>query len=158
MDQQIWLGVIDSDRYYRYYAKLARKLRKWQTVFDWLLVLPLASMAGLLATQFLEGAPLGVVLSLLAATVSGLVVWQWRNQYGTKAAAAAIISTQYKALGEDWRRLWFQGANDDVLLAILTERTISIGTQYDLPLDEKLNIEATDESYSIVVGELSPTA
>ena len=31
MDQQIWLGILDSDRHYRYYSKLSQKFRGYQT-------------------------------------------------------------------------------------------------------------------------------
>ena len=157
MDQQIWLGIVDSDRYYRYYSKLARKFRNWQTRLDWLLAFPLVSMGALLATQFLEGSSERLVLLILTGVISGVVILQWRNGYGTKAAAASIISTQYRLLGEDWRRLWFQGIDDERLVTVLTERLTSIAGQYDLPLDERLNVEATRESYEMVVGELSPT-
>ena len=155
MNQQIWFGILDSDRYFRYYSKLAVKFRGRQTWYDRILILPFGLMVAALATNFFEGSSQTLVLTLLAAIMSGIAVWQWRQQFGTKAAAADLIATQYKVLGEDWKRLWYQGRDDEVLFYILTERLNSIGVQYDLPIDEKLNIEAWNESYEAVPAEIT---
>lgn len=155
MDQQIWSGILDADRYYRYYSKLALKFRKRQTWYDVVLGLPIAAMVGLLASQFLTGSSLALALTLLAAVMCSVGIWQWRQQFGARAAAAGLIATQYRVLGEDLRRLWHQGRDDEVYLAILTERLNSIGVQYDLPNDERLNQEAWNESSTTVRAEFS---
>ena len=155
MTQMIWLGILDSDRHYRYYFKMAIKFRRLQTRLDVCLLVVAVAIAVVLATQFTEGFAQQVTGSVLVAVLGVVTAWQWRKEYGTKAAVATIMSNQYKMVSDDWKRLWFQGDND-VLIAVLQERLISISSQYDLPSDERLAEEAEKESDIVVYGELAP--
>ena len=65
MDQQIWLGILESERYYRYYHSLAEKFRKRQLWLDIVLILMTGGVAVTLVIHFLQGTNEVLALTLL---------------------------------------------------------------------------------------------
>ena len=157
LTQRVWLGILDADRYYRYYSKLASKFRRRQTLLDVALVVFTIAIAAVLAAGFLGFVERLIIVSILIASIGAVTMWQWRKEYGAKATVSAMLSNQYKTLGSDLRRMWAEPDNQ-TMLALLEERLSSIGAQYDLPLDNQLNEEAESETNRIVPSELAPTA
>ena len=153
MDQQIWLGIVESERYYRYYHSLSQKLHQRQWYFDLLLVPFIGGIAAALASHFLQGPSQAIAFTFLLCAIGAIVMWQQVRQYAVKATAASMIALQYKALSEDWRRQWHRSVDDDVLIAVLTERLNSIAGQHDLPFDERLSAEAEDTADKVISGE-----
>ena len=155
MDQQIWLGIVEAERYYRYYHGLSIKLHKRQWLFDLLLLLPTAGVVGALAAYYLSGPTEALVWTILISVVGGVGVWQQTQRYAVKATAASMIALQYKMLSEDWRRQWRRGDDDEVVIALLTERLTSIASQHDLPFDRKLSDDAEALADKVISGEFS---
>lgn len=155
--QRVWLGILDADRYYRYYSKLAGKFRRRQTQLDVFVIVFTIAIGAALAAGFWGFVERLIVVSILIASIGALTMWQWRKEYGTKATVSVMVSTQYKILGGDLRRMW-EEADNQTMLALLEERLTNIAAQYDLPLDEQLSKEAESETNRIVPSELLFTA
>ena len=156
MDRQVWNGILESERHYRYYHSLAEKFRKRQFWFDIFLLVCTCGICGALATQFLQGTSQTLAIALLTAVVAGIVVWQHSQENKVKSVAANLIAIQYNVLSADWRRQWHLGSNndDEVIIATLTERLVSIAAQYyDLGFDNKLSREAEESADEVVEGE-----
>ena len=155
MDSQIWNGILESERHYRYYHSLTEKFRKRQVWFDIVLLVCTGGICAVLAGHFLQGINEALAITLLTAVVAGIVVWQHSQVYKVKSVAANLIAIQYKVLSADWRRQWHLGSNndDEVIIATLTERLVSIAAQYDLDFDNKLSREAEESADVVVQGE-----
>ena len=159
MNQVIWQGIVESERYYHYYYRLAEKLRKRQYLLDAIILVCTGGVVTTLILSLGQGPSETYALVLLSGLVAALVGWQQLKQYATKMTAAHLIAAQYKSLSMDWRRQWERGEDldDESVVDTLRERLISIGGQYDLPFDERLRDEAEKASDEVVLGEF-PTA
>ena len=158
MDERVWLGILEAERLYQYYHRLARKMHKRQVIWDFLLVAPAGGVAGTLVAQFLQGASQSVALLLLISVVGSIAMWQQQPGYAVKATAAGMISLQYHALGHEWRRLAYQAAPDETVLIVLKERLTSIASQHELPFDDEASREAEETADRVVLGEFSNAA
>ena len=158
MTQQIWTGLLDSERLTRYYARLADRYSFRQRLLLAVIVLSGLSTDVVIVVNSLQGTPMGIALLVLSgvATLAGAINF-WL-QDSVKANSARLISNQYATLYNDWRRLWFQDKPDEELVAVLTERLVSIGAALDCPDDRKLNEMVEREADRVVTGEFSPAA
>ena len=156
MDKDVWLGILDSDRYYRYYFSLSNKYHRITRRFDLAMMVSATGVAGILITHLFQGANETLALGLVSAVIGGIASWHRSQGYAAKAAAAAIISAQYKTLYGDWRRLARIGYDAETF-AILNERLTSIANQYNLPLDIDLSWEAEQSSNHVIKGEYLAT-
>ena len=161
MNQQIWLGIVESERYYRYYHSLAEKFRKRQWWSDIALVVLTGGVIVTLVTHFLQGTSEVLALVLMVCVIASVVMWQHIQEYRVKVAMAGLVATQYKALSEDWRRQWYRGQDgeDKEIVAVLTERLTSIATQaHGLGFDDKLSDHAEKIADEVIDGEFTPAA
>ncbi len=158
MTQQIWTGLLDSERLTRYYSRLADKYTFRQRLLLAVIVLSGLSTDVVIIVNSLQGTPMGIALLVLSgiATLAGVVNF-WL-QDSVKANSARLISNQYATLYNDWKRLWYQEKPDEELVAVLTERLVSIGAALDCPDDHDLNKQAESEADRVVGGEFSPAA
>ena len=158
MTQQIWMGLLDSERLTRYYARLADKYSFRQRLLYATLAISGVSTDVIIVVNSLQGTPMGIALLVLSsvATLAGLLNFWFQDS--VKANSARLISNQYATLYNDWRRLWFQDKPDEELVAVLTERLVSIGAALDCPDDHDLNKKAESEADRVVAGEFSPAA
>ena len=159
MDQQIWNGILESERCYRYYHSLSDKFRKRQWCFDVVLLLLTGGIGATLAGHFLQGSTQALALTLLTCVIASIVLWQHIQGYRAKMVAANLISIQYKSLADDWRHQWRIGAlnNDEMIIGTLTERLTGIGGQCDLESDYKLSKSAEEVGDNVVVREFTTT-
>ncbi len=157
MTQQIWLGILESERLYRYYDALATKMRKQQLFWDALMVVFAGGIVVTLTTAILEGSAQGIGLVLLTSIIASIATWQQLRGWAVKATAARMMAAQFYALGQDWRRQWFR-EDDEVAVELLSARIMSIASQYDLPYDDKVNTLAQVMADEAVLSELKPAA
>ena len=54
MDQRIWLGIVESERYYRYYHDLAHKIRRQQLRSDVVLFISACGVVATLISHYLK--------------------------------------------------------------------------------------------------------
>ena len=159
MDQQIWLGILESERYYRYYHSLAEKFRKRQLWLDIVLILMTGGVAVTLVIHFLQGTNEVLALTLLIGIIASVVTWQHIQGYRVKTVVAGLVAAQYKSLSADWRRQWYRGQDgeDKEIVAVLTERLTSIATQaHGLGHDDKLSDYAEESADEVIYGEFTP--
>ena len=156
MDKGIWLGILDSDRYYRYYLGLSDKYQRSARRSDLAMGVFATGVVGILVTHLFQGTNETLALSLVSAIIGGIASWQRSQGNAVKATAAAMISAQYKTLNGDWKRLARIGY-DAESFAVLSERLTSIADQYNLPTDRKLNREAERSSDRVTSGEYLAT-
>ncbi len=159
MDQQIWLGILESERYYRYYHSLAEKFRKQQFKWDIGLILLTGGVAFTLVTHFLQGTSEVLALTLLVGVIASVAMWQHMQGYRVKAVTADLVAIQYKALSEDWRRQWYRGQylEDKEIIGVLTERLTNIATQaHGLGYDDTLSDRAERLADDVINGEFKP--
>lgn len=149
MDMQIWHGILDTDRMYRYFHKLEDKYRKQHQLITFLLVVfTMASMASLVAE-------LPYPISAVGMFVSGsLSAWLYQMDYSGRTVAAGIFSTQYQVLSVEWKHLWY-GARTEVKVNTLQLRQSQVATGFYLPFDEKLNGRCAEQTYAIIPKEFA---
>ena len=159
MDQQIWLGILESERYYRYYHSLAEKFRRRQLWWGIALIILTGGVAANLVVHFLRGANEVLALTLLIGVIASVVTWQHIQGYRVKTAVAGLVAAQYKSLNADWRRQWYrgQGGEDKEIVAVLTERLTGIAAQaHGLGYDDKLSDYAEESADEVISGEFKP--
>ena len=74
MDQRIWLGILESERYYRYYHDLAHKIRRQQLRSDVVLFIAAGGVVATLISHYLQGPSETMALLLLTSIVGGIAV------------------------------------------------------------------------------------
>ncbi len=157
MRDQIWLGILDAERQYRYYQQLSDRFRRFHfrlTVF--VTIAASAAASALFATLPWEADwPIAAVL----AVVAGVTIWLSYANYSGKATAAYIFCDQFAFIASEWRRLWYMSEEDSVVwieVWRLKDRQERVTAGYgDLALDEKLNEECAKEAYQVVQDEFA---
>ena len=147
MYQQIWNGILDTDRMIRYYGMLSDKLRFRHQVAS----VVLAAIACGAAVPLLTQLPnyLAAVMFFLVAVAT---IWLLKADYSSKSTAASIFAAQYGYLAIEWRGLWF-GQPSQQQIDALWEKYHRIAGGYDIPEDTKLNWKAMYESDLVLTSE-----
>ena len=149
MREQVWLGILDTERLTRYYQRKSDHLRR---INNWLsfamAISSTAAMASLIA-QVPE-----LLASVLLLLAGGLALWLRQFDYSGKATAANLFCDQYVALAVEWRRLWYgaDAAEDDIYALQKRQSRITLGYG-DLAVDRSLNLECEEEADKIVQAE-----
>ena len=109
MNQQetnkVWRGLLDAERYTRYYSRLAEKFSRWNRVaLSVIAALTLGAAVTMLAE--LPGWASGWSPPALALLASALAFWLSYADYSRKAGVAAGIAVQCMELAHEWEELW----------------------------------------------------
>ena len=148
MTEQVWTGILESDRLSRYYAALADKSRKKH---QWLSVgITLAASSALVTflTQLPEFIAGGFLVGVAFATV-----WTLYADYSGKAVMADVIANQYRDLSTEWSKLWYGGEETFEKIQELQLLDNRIAEKYPLNEDEKLLKKAQEEAYGYMPKE-----
>ena len=156
----VWNGLLDAERYVRYYGALAERYRRQHQIPPY--IMAVAAVVGAIPIFFEEQFPLGVtagaILLILAA-----VAWDLLSDHGRKAAILDAISVECGEYENQLRDLWIlieqglaQGKPLDPtsiradLLAIeaaidrVTDRSSLAGVATDNRLNERMMGEANE--------------
>ena len=158
MTNQIWIGLLESEKLLRYYSELSDKLGKRSTYLELALLVPGSGVLAVLVYHFLEGSSQLLALVFISSLVSGIVGWLRVAQYSKKAAIAGVIAVQCRALRDDYKRLWYRGEEDIETFLVLHTRLSSVGASLDHHVDKKLSEETEEEADRHIYAELSATA
>ena len=149
MDQQIWDGILDSERLVRYFLRRSDRLRLTQQVLTAVLVTATSGAVVSLLGHFHTGVSAGVMVS-----VAALSVWLYLADYAGKAEAARLVHLQYKDLAIEWRRLWYSAdVADQSDIHRLRSRDTAIASSCHIPVNRRLNEECAGEVYATIQNE-----
>lgn len=152
MRQQVWVGILDSAKYVRYYSLLERKYGKlhfWSSVFLTLAACgAIAPLVGLL-TDIISVNIGAIITAILFVVVAILTVIIHYAGFAAKATAARLFSDQFQYLEQQWRLLWYEDANEQQVQSLRNE-CIRLVSGFDLPVDDALNDKAEKEVYESV--------
>ncbi len=146
--QQVWLGLLDSERLIRYYGRMASRLYRWHLIATAFIAIGSTAAAASLLTHL----PIYVSASLSMAVVA-VALWSSYFDYSKKAAIASTTGDQCSNIALDWERLWVELTSlgdDEVYERVrVLKREMSVITsgavQYNL-LNDKLNEQCAKEA------------
>ena len=156
----VWNGLLDAERYVRYYGALAERYRRQHQIPRY--IMAVAAVAGAIPIFFKEQFPLGVtagaILLILAA-----VAWDLLSDHGRKAAILDAISIECGEYETQLRDLWVsmeqrlaQGKSLDLAsihadlsmieaaIDRVTARSSLAGVAIDTQLNEKVMSETNE--------------
>ncbi len=145
--QQIWDGLLDTDRTIRYCDELASRSLSRHRLLSGGLV---AASAGV-ATPLLSPLP-DYVSAIFLAVVVVIGIWSLMADYATKSAVCLSLCQQYQELKLEWKTLWFHGATQAEVTR-LSNRTHQISRNINIPNDHALNRKTTEETYATLPFE-----
>ena len=155
--QQIWLGLLDSERAVRYYRASSDRYRQY---YHWT---ALAIAAGSIATSATAtGAKLSdaLVLDVLAIFFSVItasaVAWLLRRNDARTHAQTQSASAYFAVMYREWRYVWDRqdDPNDASNVRVLMER-MHAGPTVDMKDDEDLNQAAYEQAIKVVQQEFA---
>ena len=166
----VWNGLLDAERYVRYYGALAKRYRRQQQIPRWLMAL--AAVVGAMPMVFGELFPpdlsAGTGLIILAA-----VVWDLLSDHGRKAAILDAICVECGEYETQLRNLWIrieqglaQGDPLDVEAIRTTLTDIESGLDRvtsrtgiaNVAEDDRLNVQAMDEANRVLTERFTVEA
>lgn len=148
MTQQIWTGLLESDRVARYYSMLANKLRWRHNILTATLIVLATGAAASLLAQLPAWVSAGVIF--LTACISA---WLYVFDYSGKATAASLFSDQYGRLHTKWTQLWYAENPTIEEIRALQDEYNNIAIGFTLDTDEALNDKAQEEAYTSVPNQ-----
>ena len=147
-NQQIWVGLTDTDRLVRYYTLLAEKMRRYHFLLNFLSILFTSGVVLALTTQLPDELAL-----LLPVVIAVLTTWSHFADYGSKATAANMIAEQYSILAIEWRSLWYGGGESQERIDGLFKEFRQITSGHMLGEDKKLHQRAQREAYEFLEND-----
>ena len=154
MNQQetnkVWRGLLDAERFTRYYSRLAEKFSRWNRIALSVIAV-LTSGAAVAMIAELPGWASGWAPPLLAMLAAALAFWLSYADYSRKAGVAAAIAVQCMELAQEWEELWMDADAPDAParakeLAGRMIRATSPALQQHGFEDRKLNKRCEDEA------------
>lgn len=149
IDAIAWDQWIDTERNYRYYSGLADRYRKRATLITiTILVTGIGAGSALVSSWPMWISTIlsfSVTITAVAFAVSG---------WARIAAEADSVSTQYRWLANEWRRVWWHRnePNIEVKIAVLDACTLAV-CEVKINEDRALNRECHAEALCIVKAE-----
>ena len=156
----VWNGLLDSERYVRYYGTLAERYRRQHQIPRY--IMAAAAVVGAIPIFFEEQFPLGVTAGAMLFILAA-VAWDLLSDHGRKAAILDAISVECGEYETQLRDLWIsmeqglaQGKSLDpvsiradlsmIEAAIdrVTNRSSLAGVATDNQLNEKMMNEANE--------------
>ena len=149
MREQVWNGILDTDRLHRYYSALGDKFRRRHLfVQAFILVSSSGAAASLLASLS------SYVAAALFLIVAGATVCASLSDYSGKAAMAESIASQYADLRIEWDRLWYADITAEAIVT-LQYRYNKIPSGVPLTEDDGLHQKAQEATYETVPQEFN---
>lgn len=154
--QQVWLGLLDTERLSRYYGRLALRYQRWNLLLTAVILLCSTGAAATFMTQL--PAWVQAVLSLVVAAVA---IGSYLLGYSKKAAVASVIRSQCTHLAADWRGLWADLNTDRQDIPTRTaylQRKLNEITDHALDhglADDALNEQCAQEAYESIQSEFA---
>ena len=105
MTQQIWNGLLESDRVARYYSMLSDRLRLRHNILTAILIILVTAAAASLLAHLPDW--ISAIVIFMTACISA---WLYVSDYSGKATAASLFSDQYGRLHTKWAQLWYSDA------------------------------------------------
>ena len=117
MNQQetnkVWRGLLDAERFVRYYGRLAEKFSRWNRIALSVIAI-LTSGAAVAMLAELPGWTDSWAPPLLAVFAAALAFWLSYADYSRRAGIAAGIAAQCMELVQEWEELWLDANASDV--------------------------------------------
>ena len=163
----VWNGLLDAERYVRYYGALAKRYRYQQQIPRW--IMALAAVTGAMPMVFGEFFPPDVSAAT-GLIVLGAVAWDLVSGHGHKAAILDAICVECGEYETQLRDLWIeieqglaQGNPIDVkaIRANLTDiesgfdRVTSRVGIANVADDDQLNVKAMDEANRVLTDRFT---
>ena len=157
---QIWQGLLDAERYVRYYNRLADKyrIRRYILRFGTLLfalveamLVPISANTGLSNMYVFLGAfAVGIVVVLL-------VIWDFVSDYGDVVAKLDWVHADASILYSQWHLLWLQIEAREIDEAEAMSRQQDLLARFDViasrvhvSIDDDLNRQTQEEAFKVV--------
>ena len=147
VQKQVWTGLLNAERLFRYYGLLRDKLNKRNAILT-----TLTFIAAISGSIFLIQSVPDVISAIAFLLVAVLTFWSIHSRYASKATIAELQCDQYEQLASQWRQLWNQGATQAQVNA-LNQIDIQITHGRKLDKDSKINEKAQENAYETVAAE-----
>ena len=164
---QVWYGMVDSERLSRYYMALADTMTSKHYWWTFGVLVTAAGVPASLAFDLPDWAE-GWATAAMSAGVIGITIWTVCADYSRKAVAAAIIADRCRILAQQWKSLWVNQNSydtDDFISEIKTltkrmeEATASQEIAWiQLRPNNKLHDRCTNEAENILESEFKAQA
>ena len=164
MTNSVWLGLLDVEREYLYFVRLADRMRRIHTATTATILFGSSGAAIATFVAVLGGATHvpSAALALVNALVATAAVWSRTVGHADKAAVASKAADDLDPLRTRWRRLWTEMSSMDQA-ALLTEydrlRTetslASSAVPRELPLSDRLNEKCAADVYENIKAEFA---
>lgn len=148
MREQVWMGILESDRLGRYYSAIADKARKKHQLLSVGITLAASSALAVFLTQLPEFFAGGFLVSVAFATV-----WTLYADYSGKAVMADVAANQYRDLSTEWRKLWYSEEITQEKIQEFQRLDNRIAEKYPLNEDDKLAQKAQEDAYGFIPQE-----
>ena len=152
--QQVWSGIVESERHFRYYDRLHSRMERYHVLF--MVIIGIGSIGA--AVSLLGYLPY-MVAAVMYFVVAASAVIAFVADFSKKSAIASVICSQYANLTTDWKRLWrrlddmgpedvFDRADDlERMQGIIDSNADKCGST-DNALNERVTREANDVLYA----------
>ena len=148
MDQQVWDGILDSERLVRYFLHRAERLRLTHLILTALLFTATSGAVAAALIQF-PTVSAGVMIG-----VAALSAWLYLADYAGKAEAARLLHLQFRDIATEWRRLWYSaGLEGQDAVDELRRRETAIVSWCHVPVSQRLNEKCAGEAYETIRSE-----
>lgn len=149
MREQVWNGILDTDRLIRYYGALADKYARFHRWISFGIISLSGGAVATLLSAVAElmpvnvGAAISALFFLVVASLGAIaLVWD----FSAKAATARSFRVQYGYLAVEWEVLWYDGPIPEKIDDLKMRYERIVGND-DLPLDRKLHDRAESDAY-----------
>ena len=163
---QIWYGVVNSERLSRYYMAITNNKIKWNYVCNFSILFSSAAIPGSYPFKDLFGSHHPMVILGLSIAILLISIIASVNDFSRKAAATGIIADEIRSLSIQWKDLWFTRNNlnraeltskirelKNRSAEITSSKTISF---IHLTIDDKTNAKCERKADEILRSELFP--
>ena len=163
----VWNGLLDAERYVRYYGVLTKRYRRQHQFPRW--IMGLAAVVGAMPLVFGELFPSGVSAAT-GLTVLAAVAWDLLSGHGQKVAILDAICVECGEYETQLRDLWIrieqgiaQGEqiDTDAIRATLTsiesglDRVTSRVGIANIAEDKRLNVQSMDEANEVLTNRFT---
>ena len=99
--QQVWSGIVESERHFRYYDRLHSRMERYHVLL--MVIIGIGSTGA--AVSLLGYLP-DMVAAVMYFVVAASAAIAFVADFSKKSAIASVICSQYANLTTDWKRLW----------------------------------------------------
>lgn len=150
MTDQVWLGILNTDRAIRYCSALSDRFQSRHRLFTFGITIAAPIAAVSVLSQMPDWLP---AVILLASTVAG--IWAYLADYSGKAATASAARSQFMDLATEWRELWYSGNFSYDRIVNLQLKYTKIDGGLSLEEDTNLNSRVQADSDRVIEQEFN---